>query len=103
MYTHKVVIIRPDTTNDFYYNVAGVLDDPVYLELAAQAKTDGKMISENLVVASDGLMLERTVVWDSQQSFDDFLSQWLAHKPNHRTEFQTYSQSVGHYAMLVTE
>lgn len=103
MYTHKVVIIRPDTTNDFYYNVAGVLDDPVYADLAAQAKADGKMISEDLVVASDGLMLERTVVWDSQQSFDDFLDQWLVHRPNHRTEFQTYSQSVGHYAMLVTE
>jgi len=103
MFTHKVVIIRPDATNDFYYSVAGVLDDPFYINLATQAKADGKMISEELTVTSDNLMLERTVVWDSEQSFNDFLDQWLTHRPNHRTEFQTYSKSVGHYAMLVVQ
>jgi hypothetical protein len=103
MYTHKVVIVRSDTSNPFYYDVAGVLNDPFYINLSEQAKTDGKMISENLTVSSDGLILERTVVWDSEQSFTDFLNQWLAHSPNHRTAFQTYSQSVGHYAMLGME
>lgn len=102
MFIHKVVIIRPDATHDFYYNVSGVLNDPHYLNLANQAKADGKMISEELTISEDQTMLERTVQWDSEQSFTDFFNQWLIYSPNYKTELQTYNQSVDHYAMLVT-
>ena len=101
MYTHTVIIIRPDTTNDFYYNVNGTLSDPIYISLANQAKADGRIISEEMTISSDGLTLERKVIWDSEQSFTDFLNQWLIHNPNYRAELQEYSGSVGHYAMLI--
>jgi hypothetical protein len=101
MYTHIVIIIRPDTTNDFYYNVNGTLNDPVYISLANQAKADGRIISEEMTISSDGLTLERKVIWDSEQSFTDFLNQWLIHNPNYRAELQEYSGSVGHHAMLI--
>lgn len=100
MYTHQVIIIRPDTTNEFYYYVNDVLNDSFYISLSAQAKTDGKILSEDLVISDDELILERTVVWDSKESFDDFLEQWLIYKPNHKSDFQTYSQSVGHIALF---
>ena len=102
MYTHQVVIIRQDTTNDFYYNVNGTLTSPTYVDLANQAKATGKMISEEMTISTDGLILERKVVWDNEQSFTDFLNQWLIYSPDYRTELQEYSRSVGHHAMLVT-
>ena len=102
MYTHQVVIIRQDTTHDFYYNVNGTLTNPTYVDLANQAKATGKMISEEMTISTDGLILERKVVWDNEQSFTDFLNQWLIYSPDYRTELQEYSRSVGHHAMLVT-
>ena len=101
MYTHQVVIIRQDTTNDFYYNVNGTLNDPVYVSLANQAKVDGIIISEEMNISTDELTLERKVVWDSEQSFTDFFNQWLVYRPNYRAELQTYSKSVDHHAMLI--
>ena len=103
MFIHKVVIIRPDTTHDFYYNVSGVLNDPYYISLANQAKLDGKMLSEELTISDDQCILERTVQWDSAESFNEFFAAWLIHAPNHKSDLQNYSMSVDHVAMLVSE
>jgi hypothetical protein len=102
MYTHQVVIIRQDTTHDFYYNVNGTLTNSTYVNLTTQAKADGKMISEEMTISDDGMILERRVVWDSKQSFTDFLDQWLTYYPNYKAELKAYNDSVDHYAMLIT-
>ena len=101
MFVHTVVIIRSDTAHDFYYNVSGILNDPYYLEISSQAKADGKMISEELTISEDQLMLERKVRWDSEESFNEFLNLWMTYDPDHKTKFQNYSNSVGHSAMLM--
>jgi len=49
-----------------------------------------------------GMILERKVVWDSKQSFTDFLDQWLTYYPNYKAELKAYNDSVDHYAMLIT-
>jgi hypothetical protein len=101
MYTHQVVIIRQNTDHDFYYNVNGTLTDPVYVSLANQAKAEGKMISEEVNLSGDGLVLERKVVWDSEESFTNFFAEWKIQKPDYNAEFLAYNQSVGHHAMLI--
>jgi uncharacterized protein YueI len=101
MYTHQVVIIRQNTDHDFYYNVNGTLADPVYIDLANQAKAEGKMISEEMNLSDDGLILERKVVWDSEESFTNFFAEWKIQKPDYNTKFLEYNQSVDHTAMLV--
>lgn len=101
MFTHKVVIFRPDTSSDFYYNAVGTFQDPTYVALMATAKDQGSLISEDVSVSSDGLTLERTVVWDTEQSFDQFLTSWLAYQPSYYTDFQTYCAAHNHHASLL--
>lgn len=101
MFSHTVTIVRMNSDFDFYYTSTGILQDPTYTSLRDAAVQAGTLISESLNISSDGTMLERTVVWDSEESFDAFLSSWQEVKPDYLTEFFTYCQDHGHYQFIV--
>jgi hypothetical protein len=103
MFKHTVIIIRPDESNPFFYDYDNTLSKVEYINMTDIAKSEGKILEENYVISSDSLILQRSVIWDTEQSFIDFVSKWDSLFPTHRSDLQAYSEKHGHYAMLMTE
>ena len=101
MYTHRVIIMRNTLEDEFFYMAKNILEDPDYINMSTIAKNNGKMISDEINITSDGLVLERTVTWDSVESFDEFLNQWLTIKPNYKIEMEQYNTEHNHTAVLI--
>jgi hypothetical protein len=103
MFKHTVIIIRPDASNPFFYDYDNTLSKLEYINMTDIAKSEGKLLEENYVISPDSLILQRTVIWDTEQSFIDFVSKWDSLFPTHRSDLQAYSENHGHYAVLMTE
>jgi len=103
MFIHRVITVRVDTTHDFYYNAFGILQSPLYISLTDKAKESGKIINDNLIISSDLLTLERTVTWDSKDSFHTFFAEWCNHYPNYTEEMAAYNLEKGHISRLMLE
>ncbi len=95
MFKNSVTLLRYDTAYEFFYTEDGVLEDPVYLALAAQYKASNKLISET-IDDSDELVFKRDTVWDRQESFDEFLAEWYNYRPNYLADMHAYCEEHNH-------
>lgn len=103
MFTHKVLIIRDNTNIPFFYEVDNVLQDPVYLQMVETAKGTGSLISENISITEDNLTLERVVVWDSVESFEEFKITWYSYRPDYYETMLNYSNEHGQICLVIKE
>lgn len=104
MFIHHVTIIRPDTSSDFFYSAMNVLSNPAYIAMVDTAVQDGKILNQSLVVSEDDLTLEREITWDTEESFNDFLAEYVANVfPNYSDDFDVYNNIHSHLAFLTTE
>lgn len=103
MFTHRVLITRENTSIPFFYHVDNVLRDPVYLHMVENAKSTGSLISENLSISEDNLTLERVVVWNSVESFEEFKLAWYSYRPDYHEVLQNYASENSHICMIIKE
>jgi hypothetical protein len=95
MFKNIVTIFRNNTTHQFFYDADGVLLDPVYVNMATRYKTEGKLIEE-LIEITDELVYKRETFWDTEESFDAFLSEWYEYRPHYLLDIQTYCADYDH-------
>jgi hypothetical protein len=69
MFKITTIHTRPDTTTQFYRRGDDVI------ELATDAKLNGKLLSEESALSEDKLTVTYVAVWDSFSSFDAFSKQ----------------------------
>lgn len=103
MFKHKVIITRSDTSNPFFYDYDNILSKPEYINMRDIAKAEGKLLEENHVISSDGLILERNVIWDNEQSFNEFMLEWETLFPTYRADLRAHNENHGHLAVFITE
>jgi hypothetical protein len=95
MFKNSITLLRYDTTSDFFYDHDGVLNDPVYIALADRYKSENKLISET-INNTDELTFVRETTWDSEISFDEFLSEWYQYRPEYLSDIQFYCIDHNH-------
>jgi len=103
MYSHKVVLYRNNTIYNFFYDEFNILNDPFYIDLISKYKLNGSIISENQNVSEDELVFEKTIIWNTQESFESFYNEYIAQYPDYRDKFDKYNKNVEHIGIFLKE
>jgi len=100
MFEHTVVLIRPDTTEPFFYDKFGILTATFYVNLLEECKARGEVISDEITLSPDNLVLEKKIVWAEKTKFDTFYDAYLLEYPDYRDIFKAYNDSVNHMGIF---
>jgi hypothetical protein len=98
MFKITTVHTRPDATTPFYRRGDDVI------ELATDAKLNGKLLSEESTLSEDKLSVTYTAVWDNFASFDTFskeqivvdfrLAKGVHNQANNITQLATKQENI---------
>lgn len=103
MFTHTVIIVRPDTSAPFFYDAYNIFNSPSYVSMTEAAQNEGKILSMSTVISEDQLTLTRSVTWDSAESFTAFFDEYKTQvMPNYEAGFDYHNNQHSHVATLVT-
>jgi hypothetical protein len=94
MYTHKVTLVRPNTSAPFYYD--SLLTTQEYLDFKQNYISKELWVSENVSVSEDGLTFTRIVEFISKAAYDKVMTEWSASHSFYVKQFNEYAITNNH-------
>lgn len=97
MFKVIVEVTRPDQTFPFYVLAEGFFEKEI--EMGMLRKAPG-FVDHVYQISNDELTFTRTTTWENEDSYYNFLYQWLDAKPEYVIDYSNYNSDHNH--ILVT-
>jgi hypothetical protein len=97
MFKVIVEVTRPDPTFPFYVLSRLFFENE---EVMGMLRGSQGFIDHTYQVSEDDLVFTRTTSWENENSYFNFLYQWLEARPDYVIDYSNYNSDHGH--ILVT-